>query len=70
MVRRLVKALKALDAELAELDAQIESRFHQHEHAQVLTSLPGIGVVLGAEFMAVTGGDPASFGSPDRLCGY
>lgn len=69
MVRRLVEALKDLNTELSELDAQIESRFRQHEQAQVLTSLPGVGVLLGAEFVAVTGGDPASFGSPDRLAG-
>lgn len=31
--------------------------------------MPGIGDMLGAEFIAATGGDMAVFGSPDRLAG-
>jgi hypothetical protein len=33
----------------------------------VITSLPGIGIKLGAEFLAITAGDLAQFGSSDRL---
>jgi transposase len=33
----------------------------------VITSMPGIGVLLGAEFLAATGGDMDAFGSADRL---
>lgn len=69
VVLRLVKALQALNTELAELDAQIADLFRQHEHAHVISSLPGVGPLLGAELIAVTGGDVASFGSPDRLAG-
>lgn len=35
--------------------------------AGAVTNLPGVGVKLGAEFLAITAGDLASFGSPDRL---
>lgn len=69
VVERLAKEVIALDAELAETDAAIEGRFREHEHAGVITSLPGIGTLLGAEFIAATGGDMAAFGSADRLAG-
>jgi transposase len=70
VVRRIVASLLAVRAELAELaelDAEIEQRFAQHRSAAVLTSIPGMGMVLAAEFLAATGGDVATFGTPDRL---
>lgn len=36
----------------------------------MITSLPGIGPLLGAEFLAATGGDMAFFATPDRLAGF
>ncbi|MGY0055170.1 IS110 family RNA-guided transposase [Streptomyces sp. LZ34] len=69
MVVRLAKGVMALDEEIAELDALIEARFREHPHAEVIRSLPGMGVRLGAEFIAATGGDMDAFGSADRLAG-
>ncbi|SPE99417.1 Transposase [Streptomyces sp. MA5143a] len=57
MLVRLAKGVKALDEEIAELDALIEARFREHPHAEVIRSLPGMGARLGAEFIAATGGD-------------
>jgi transposase len=48
----------------------IEGRFRHHELAEVITSMPGIGVVLGAEFLAATGGSMSAFASADHLAGY
>ena len=70
MVARLAKGVIALDQEIAELDALIEARFREHPHAEVILSLPGMGKLLGAEFLAATGGDMDAFGSADRLAGY
>jgi transposase len=42
----------------------------RHELAEILTSMPGIGVLLGAEFLAATGGNMAAFASADHLAGY
>ncbi|MFJ2270155.1 IS110 family transposase [Streptomyces sp. NPDC087849] len=70
MVARLAKGVMALDAEIAELDALIEARFHEHPHAGVIRSLPGMGALLSAEFIAATGGDMAAFGTPDRLASF
>lgn len=69
MVHTLARAVMALDEEIARTDAAIEARFRQHQHAEVITSMPGIGTLLGAEFIACTGGDMDAFGSSGRLAG-
>ncbi|WP_327321696.1 IS110 family transposase [Streptomyces sp. NBC_01210] len=69
MVARLAREVIALDEEIAEIDKLIEGRFREHQHAEMITSLPGIGTLLGAEFIALTGGNMDAFGSADRLAG-
>ncbi|BDH70985.1 IS110 family transposase [Streptomyces koyangensis] len=69
MVHTLAREVMALDQEIADLEALIEGRFREHPDAEVITSMPGIGNMLGAEFIAATGGDMNAFGSPDRLAG-
>ncbi|MGW2142559.1 IS110 family transposase [Streptomyces sp. NPDC001773] len=69
VVAKLAREVMTLDEEIAETDLLIESRFHDHPHAEVILSMPGIGPVLGAEFIAHTGGDMSVFGSSDRLAG-
>ncbi|MFF4731650.1 hypothetical protein ACFY3M_41430 [Streptomyces mirabilis] len=36
----------------------------------MITILPGMDPILGAEFAAATGGDMTVFGTPDRLAGF
>ena len=60
----------ALNQQVAELDKNIEARFREHDTFDVITSMPGLGVILGAEFLAATGGDMSVFGSADRLAGF
>ncbi|ELP46356.1 hypothetical protein D522_11487, partial [Mycobacterium avium subsp. paratuberculosis S5] len=66
---RLAKEVMALDTEIGDTDAMIEERFRRHRHAEIILSMPGFGVILGAEFLAATGGDMAAFASADRLAG-
>lgn len=68
-VHPLAREVMALDEEIAELNALIEGRSREHPDAEVITSMPCIGDMLGAEFIAATGGDMTAFGSPDRLAG-
>ncbi|MER7001417.1 IS110 family transposase [Streptomyces sp. NPDC000410] len=70
MVLRLAKGVMALDEEIAEVETLIEVRFREHPHAEVILSLPGMGKLMGAAFVAATGGDMDAFGSADRLAGY
>ena len=69
MAVRLAKGVMTLDDEIAEIDALIESRFREHSHAEAILSLPGMGPLLSAEFIAITGGDMSAFGTCDRLAG-
>jgi transposase len=69
VVTRLAKEVMALDTEIGETDAMIEDRFRRHRDAEIIMSMPGFGITLGAEFLAATGGDIAAFGNPDRLAG-
>src|SRR6185312_11932823 len=57
----------ALDTEIGNTDAMIEERFRRHRHAEIILSMPGFGITLGAEFLAATGGDMDAFANPDRL---
>jgi len=67
MVARLAEEVMALDTEIGNTDAMIEERFRRHRHAEIILSMPGFGITLGAEFLAATGGDMNVFGTTDRL---
>ncbi|WP_435280128.1 IS110 family transposase [Streptomyces sp. 1222.5] len=70
LVHTLAAEVMALNQQVAELDKAIEARFHEHRDFEVITSMPGLGMILGAEFLAATGGDMSLFGTPDRLAGF
>lgn len=59
-----------LNEQIKDVEKLIEDRFRRHELAEVITSMPGIGVLLGAEFLVATGGDLNGFASADHLAGY
>jgi transposase len=67
MVAKLAAQITLIDRELAELGKEIADRFLAHADAQILLSMPGFGAVLGASFLANTGGDLTAFESADRL---
>lgn len=67
MVHTLAGEVMSLHEQVAEIDKLIEARFREHELAEVISSMPGIGPVLGAEFLGATCGDLSRFGSADRL---
>lgn len=67
LVVRLAEQIRATDAEIADVDAQITDLFRQHDSADVLLSMPGFGPVLGATFLANIGGNLDGFDSVDRL---
>ena len=69
VVARLAEEVMALDTAIGDTDAMIEERFRRHRHAEIILSMPGFGVTLGAEFLAATGGDMGAFDSVDRLAG-
>ena len=51
------------------IDEELEKRFFARPEARILTSLPGMGPILGAEFLVAVGSISA-FESADRLAAY
>lgn len=70
LVAELAEEVISLSQRIRDTDKLIEARFRQHRHATVITSLPGIGTLLGAEFLATTGGEMTAFGTADRLASF
>ncbi|MFD7922186.1 IS110 family transposase [Streptomyces sp. NPDC059740] len=70
MVHTLAKEVMALDEKIAEIDKLIEGRFREHELAEVILSMPGMGPKLGAEFLVAVGGSLDGFPTADRLAAF
>ncbi len=66
LVRELAGEALACRARLAELDGDLARLLAQHPDAALIQSLPGMGAILTAEFLA-SAGDLARFGSADQL---
>jgi len=70
MVHTLAEEVMTLNEKITETDKLIEGRFREHELGEVITSMPGIGPTLGAEFLAAVGGSLAAFPTADRLAAF
>ncbi|WP_241777677.1 hypothetical protein [Streptomyces sp. CT34] len=55
VVYTLAKEVMGLNEQMTEIDKLIAARFCDHELAEVISSMPGIGPLLGAEFLATAG---------------
>ncbi|MCD0486280.1 IS110 family transposase [Streptacidiphilus sp. ASG 303] len=66
LVADLAEQILALDERLRQIDKQIATTFRSHPQAAVLESLPGIGPILGAEFL-VAAGDLAAYANAGHL---
>jgi transposase len=65
----IAREVLALKERLCALDGEIASRFFARPEAPILASLPGMGPLLGSEFL-VACGDLAVFESADQLAAY
>jgi transposase len=54
----LLGVITALSAQIAELEAALGERLEQHPDADILRSLPGLGLILGARVLSQFGDDP------------
>jgi len=70
LIADLAAEVITLGERIRATDKLIEDRFRRHRHARVITSMPGIGPLLGAEFLAATGGDMTWFATADRLAAF
>ncbi|WP_327415308.1 IS110 family transposase [Streptomyces sp. NBC_01233] len=67
VIHTLAKEVMSLNEQIAEIDKLIAARFREHDLAEVIESMPGIGPLLGAEFLAATGGDMSRYADSGRL---
>ncbi len=71
LVKRVARQLLNLDREIKDTDKLIAERFRAHPQAAIIESLPGLGPILGAEFVVATCGDAqTTFDNPGRLASY
>lgn len=70
LVHTLAEEVMALNEQISEMDKLVEGRFHEHELSGIVLSVPGIGPILGAEFLAAVGGNLDEFTSPDALAAF
>ncbi|MGF6889662.1 transposase [Nocardia sp. GAS34] len=70
LIKRLALKLLTLDREIKDTDKLITERFRAHPKASIIESLPGMGPLLGTEFLVITRGDLDAFGTPGRMASY
>jgi transposase len=69
IVAELAEDILGLKERIESIDEEIGERFFARPEARILTSLPGMGPILGAEFLVAVG-DIRAFESADRLAAY
>jgi hypothetical protein len=69
IVAELAAEILALKERIESIDKELEKRFFARPEARILTSLAGMGAILGAEFLVAVG-DISAFSSADRLTAY
>ncbi|PZT72274.1 MULTISPECIES: IS110 family transposase [unclassified Streptomyces] len=66
IVADLAAQILALDDRLKRIDKQIRETFRSHPQAEIIESLPGMGPILGAEFV-VAAGDLSAYADAGHL---
>jgi transposase len=69
IVAQLAEEILSLKDRIDTLDEELEQRFFALPEARVLASLPGMGPILGAEFLVAVG-VLSAFASADQLAAY
>jgi transposase len=69
IVAELAAEVLTLKQRIESIDEEISQRFFARPEAQILISLPGMGPILGAEFLVCVG-EISAFESADRLAAY
>jgi transposase len=61
-VRAIVRTLAATNDAITGLEQALAASFESHPDAEILDSLPGLGLILGARVLGEFGDDPTRFG--------
>jgi transposase len=69
-VTALVAVTTELQRQITAMEAELADRFEQHPDAEIIRSLPGLGMILGARALAEFGDDPNRFDSAKSRKNY
>jgi transposase len=69
VIAELAEEVLSLKDRIDALDEELGQRFFARPEAPILVSFPGMGLILGAEFLVAVG-DLRAFSSADRLAAY
>jgi transposase len=58
IVTTQVRVIRTLTSEITTLEGQVAEHFGRHPDAEIITSQPGLGMILGARVLAEFGDDP------------
>ncbi len=68
-VRSMGRIVADLGQEISRLEAELTIRFEEHPDAQILRSVPGLGLILGARVLGEFGDDPTRYSdAKSRKC--
>ena len=70
LVAKLAETIRAIDDDVASIDARIHEQLSLHHDAENLISMPGFGPCLAATFLAQIGGSLREFDSADKLASF
>lgn len=70
LVAKLAETIRAIDDDVASIDARIHDQRSLHHDAKNLISMPGFGPYLAATFLAQIGGSLRAFDSADKLASF
>jgi transposase len=70
VVRSLAAVITAVSEQVKVLEGQVQAHFSQHPDAEIITSQPGLGPILGARVLAEFGDDPRRYASAKARKNY
>jgi transposase len=70
LIAGMARQLLGLDRQIKDTTRLISERFRIHPQAAVIESMPGMGPVLGAEFLVATSGNLTAFATSGHLAAY
>lgn len=68
--RASIGIISELNRQIARLETELGSHFEQHPDADILRSLPGLGVILGARVLGEFGDDPNRYATAKSRKNY
>ena len=70
VVRALAAVITTLNQQIKMLEGQVEAYFREHPDAEIISSQPGLGPILGARVLAEFGDDPTRYASAKARKNY